>query len=64
MDFIEALLRSIGFDTIWVMVDILSKYVHFIPLKYPFQAKDLSVVFKKEIIRLHGPARLIVSDHD
>ena len=62
MDFIEALPRSDGFDTIWVIVDRLSKYSHFVPLRHPFNAKGLARLFVKEIIRLHGIPKSIVSD--
>ena len=62
MDFIEALPRSDGFDTIWVIVDRLSKYSHFVPLRHPFNAKGLARLFVKEIIWLHGIPKSIVSD--
>ena len=62
MDFIEALPRSEGYDTIWVIVDRLSKYSHFIPLKHPFNAQGLARLFVKEVIRLHGIPKSIVSD--
>ena len=62
MDFIEALSRSDRFDTIWVIVDRLCKYSHFVPLQHPFNAKGLARLFVKEIIRLHVIPKSIVSD--
>ena len=62
MDFIEALPRSDGYDTIWVIVDRLSKYSHFVPLKHPFNAQGLARLFIKEIVRLHGIPKSIISD--
>jgi hypothetical protein len=66
MDFIVGLPESNGFKQIWVVVDRLSKMAHFIPLstgsKTP--AKDLAIVFAREIWRLHGLPSDIVSDRD
>ncbi|MCI36318.1 hypothetical protein A2U01_0057541, partial [Trifolium medium] len=53
MDFITGLPKSKGFETIYV-VDRLSKYCHFIPLKRPCNARTVAEAFAREVVRLHG----------
>ena len=64
MDFIEGMPKSEGFDAILVVVDRLSKYAHFSPLKHPFTAKSVAAIFVKDIVCLHGMPRSIVSNQD
>ncbi|KAL4571524.1 hypothetical protein LXL04_018284 [Taraxacum kok-saghyz] len=64
LDFITGLPKSKGFEAILVVVDRLSKYCHFIPLKHPYTARSLADIFLMEIIRLHGIPKSILRDRD
>jgi hypothetical protein len=64
MDFIEALPRSEGKDTILVVVDKLTKYAHFIPLSHPFTAKTIVQIFIDNVFKLHGLPLAIITDRD
>lgn len=64
VDFIEKLSESYEKDTIWVIINRLSKYAHFIPLAHPFTASNLAEIFIRDIYRLHGAPTNIVSDRD
>jgi hypothetical protein len=65
MDFITGLPKSVKQnDVIMVVVDKLSKSSHFIPIKSTYKAIDIVNIFMKEIFRLHGMPREIVSDID
>jgi hypothetical protein len=47
-----------------VVVDKLIKFAHFIPIKLTCKEIDIANIFMKEIVRLHGMPREIVSDRD
>ena len=65
MDFITGLPTSTKQnDAIMVVVDKLSKSAHFIPVKSTCKAIDIAQVFMKEVFRLHGMPKEIVSDRD
>jgi hypothetical protein len=49
-------------DSIWVIIDRLTKVVHFILVKTTFGGATLARIYLKEIVRLHGIPRRIVSD--
>lgn len=63
-DFIEGLSPSSGNHLIFVVVDRLSKYAHFIPLAHPYSALDVAQVFLDHIFKLHGMPNSITSDRD
>jgi len=65
MDFIDGLPRSRkGNESIWIIVDRLTKSAHFIPIRSNRTAASLAHLYVKEIIRLHGVPSSIVSDRD
>jgi len=51
IDFIMRLPKSNRYDAILVVVDTLSKYSHFIPLKHPYSARSVVEVFAKEVVK-------------
>lgn len=64
MEFIEKLRNSKGNEVIWVVVDRLTKYGHFIALTYPILASGLAQVFIEIVYKLHGLPSYIISDRD
>lgn len=54
MDFIEVLPPSHGFNSLWVVVDRLTKYGHFIPITHPCSAKVIAQLFAKHVMKLYG----------
>jgi hypothetical protein len=64
LDFIEGLPQSYHYDTILVIIDKLTKYGHFIPLKHPYSAVSVARLFLDNIYKLHGLPKTIISDRD
>jgi transposase InsO family protein len=63
MDFIVGFpLTARRHDSIFVVVDTLTKSAHFIPMHTTYQAPIIARVFISEIVRLHGMPKRIISD--
>jgi transposase InsO family protein len=63
MDVIVGLPHTrIGYDSIWVVVDRLTKAAHFIPVKTTYNSAMLAELYMSRIVCLHGVPKKIVSD--
>ena len=63
MDFIVGLPKtSRGYDSIWVIVDRLTKSAHFLPVKTIYRAQHYAELYISRILSLHGVPRTIISD--
>ncbi|GJT72360.1 putative reverse transcriptase domain-containing protein [Tanacetum coccineum] len=65
MNFVTKLPKtSTGQDTIWVIVDRLTKSAHFLPIKKTDSMEKLMRQYLKEVVSRHGVPVLIISDRD
>ena len=64
MDFITGFPKVLGKDCIFVVVDRLTKFVHFFVITTTFTAAQVVELFFREAFRLHGLPKSIVSDRD
>ncbi|GJZ13780.1 putative reverse transcriptase domain-containing protein [Tanacetum coccineum] len=65
MDFVSGLPRTpSGYDSIWVIVDRLTKSAHFLPMKKTDSIEKHAQLYLKEIVCKHGVPTLIISDRD
>ena len=61
MDIVSGLPNTIaGHDSVWVIVDRLTKSAHFLPIKTTHTVDKLAELYIKEIVRLHGVPSSIV----
>ncbi|GJW92807.1 reverse transcriptase domain-containing protein [Tanacetum coccineum] len=65
MDFITKLPKSSqGFDTIWVIVDRLIKFAHFLPIRENDPLDKLARLYLNKIVARHEIPASIICDHD
>ena len=51
-------------DSIWVIVDRLTKFAHFLPVRLDYSMDRLAEMYVNEIVRLHGIPLSIAFNHD
>ncbi|GJS35593.1 putative reverse transcriptase domain-containing protein [Tanacetum coccineum] len=65
IDFVTKLPRtSSGHDSIWVIVDRLTKLAHFLPMCEDYKMDRLARLYLNEIVARHGVPISIISDRD
>jgi hypothetical protein len=63
MDFIVGLpLTAHMFDSIWVIVDRLTKSAHFIPVHTKYQVEKYAEIYISHVLCLHRVPKMIISD--
>jgi transposase InsO family protein len=55
-------LTALKFNSIWVIVDRLTKYAHFIPVHTFYMAEKYAELYIARILCLHGVLKTIISD--
>jgi transposase InsO family protein len=64
MDFITRFPKAQGKDGIFMVVDCLTKFALFFAISMEYSASQIADLFFREIFRLHGLPKMIVSDRD
>ncbi|GJX54118.1 putative reverse transcriptase domain-containing protein [Tanacetum coccineum] len=65
MDFVTKLPKTTNcYDTIWVIVDRLTKSAHFLPMRETDPMEKLMKLYMKEVVTRHGVPVSIISDRD
>jgi hypothetical protein len=63
MDFIVGLLHtSRGHNSIWVIMDRLTKSAHFIPISTVYRVRQYAELYMSHIVRYHGISKTIIFD--
>ena len=56
--------RDGEYDSITVIIDLLTAMVHLVPSRSNYTAKDIAELMFVEVYKHHGPPRAIISDRD
>ena len=65
MDFVTKLPKiASGYKTLWVVINRLTKFDHFLPIKEIYKMEKLTMTYLRDIFRLHGVPISIISDKD
>ena len=65
MDFVSGFpLTQQKHDSVWLIIDKLTKSAHFIPVRMDYTMDRLAKLYVEEIVRLHGVLLSIVSNRD
>jgi hypothetical protein len=63
MDFIVGLpMTAHKFDSIWVIVDRLSKSAHFIPINTKYRVEKYAEIYMAHVLCIHRVLKMIISD--
>ncbi|GJU51455.1 putative reverse transcriptase domain-containing protein [Tanacetum coccineum] len=65
MDFVTKLPKTANsYDTIWVIIDRLTKSAHFLPMRENDPMEKLMKLYMKEVVTRHGVPVSIIFDRD
>ena len=65
MDFIMGLPKTKEkYDAVWVIMDRLTKFAHFLPIRRSQSVESLAQLYVDNIVKLHGVPKAIISDRD
>jgi len=56
--------RNGSYDSVMVIIDLLTAMIHLVPSRTTYMAKDVAELMFAEVYKLHGLPRSIVSNRD